>query len=153
MNFKNKKTKDNLIIGSTNSGRQRKLINEMPYTYLKDEIENKNIPERFINSVFKQNFPIMDTLIILHFIEKDGYDVSSFEIFDSIYTVKNDPYTEVYIVFKDIKKGTEFLVLYHDDVKKCQFGYYTQKGEVFSPKITIKECVDHFDSNYCFVNL
>jgi len=53
MNFKNKKTKDNLIIGSTNSGRQRKLINEMPYTYLKDEIENKNIPERFINSVFK----------------------------------------------------------------------------------------------------
>lgn len=77
----------------------------------------------------------------------------SFEIFDSIYTVKNDPYTEVYIVFKDIKKGTEFLVLYHDDVKKCQFGYCTQKGEVFSPKITIKECVDHFDSNYCFVNL
>ena len=104
MNLKNKKTKDNLIIGSTNSGRQRKLINEMPYTYLKDEIENKNIPERFINSVFKQNFPIMDTLIILHFIEKDGYDVSSFEIFDSIYTVKNDPYTEVYIVFKNIKK-------------------------------------------------
>ena len=44
----------------------------------------------------------MDTLIILHFIEKDGFDVSSFEIFDSIYTVKNDPYTEVYIVFKDI---------------------------------------------------
>ena len=28
----------------------------MPYTYLKAEIENKNIPERFINSVFKQNF-------------------------------------------------------------------------------------------------
>lgn len=56
MNFKNKKTKDNLIIGLTNSGRQRKLISEMPYTYLKAEIENKNIPERFINSVFKQNF-------------------------------------------------------------------------------------------------
>mgnify|MGYP000037427207 FL=1 len=152
MNFKNKKTKDNLIIGLTNSGRQRKLISEMPYTYLKAEIENKNIPERFINSVFKQNFPIMDTLIILHFIEKDGYDVSSFEIFDSVYTVKDDPNTEMYIVFKDIKKGTEFLVLYHDDVKKCQFGYCTKKGEVFSPKITIKECIEHYDPKHCFIS-
>ena len=55
MNFKNKKTKDNLIIGLTNSGRQRKLISEMPYTYLKAEIENKNIPERFIATVYKGN--------------------------------------------------------------------------------------------------
>ena len=69
------------LIANKNTKQSRKIVinknNE-------DEIENKNIPERFINSVFKQNFPIMDTLIILHFIEKDGYDVSSFEIFDSI---------------------------------------------------------------------
>ena len=139
-------------VKGTNRAIASNIMNNLDHA-IYNEIENKNIPERFINSVFKQNFPIMDTLIILHFIEKDGYDVSSFEIFDSIYTVKNDPYTEVYIVFKNIKKGTEFLVLYHNDVKKCQFGYCTQKGEVFSPKITIKECVDHFDSNYCFVNL
>lgn len=153
MDRKNKKINDSIITGITKSSKKRTLINEKPYTYLKEEIESKSIPEQFINLIFKENFNIMNTMTILNFIKKDGYDVSSFEIWDSIYTVKDDPYTEIYIVFKDMNKKSEFIVLYRDDVNSCQFGYCTKNGEFFSPNITIKECIEHFDSNYCFVNL
>lgn len=120
---------------------------EQPYTYLK-QLENKKITENFINSFLKANIRINDFLVILEFIKKDGYDVSSFEMFDVLNT-KDD---ELYIVFKNFNKGFEFIILYDKDVSYCQLGYYTKKGECFSPNITIKDCIDNYDPRHCFVS-
>lgn len=120
---------------------------EQPYTYLK-QLENRKITESFINSFLKANIKINDFLVILEFIKKDGSDVSSFEMIDALNT-KND---ELYFVFKDLNKGFEFIILYDEDVSHCQLGYYTKKGEYFSPDITIKDCIEHYDPKHCFIS-
>ncbi len=121
---------------------------DQPYTYLK-QLESKKITENFINSFFKANIKIDDLLTILEFIKNDGNDVSSFKMFDALHTKNN----ELYIVFKDLNKGFEFIVLYDEDVSYCQLGYYTKKGEYFSPNITIKDCIEKYDPKHCFVSL
>ena len=63
--------------------------------------------------------------------------------------IKND---ELYFVFKDLNKGFEFIILYDEDVSHCQLGYYTKKGEYFSPDITIKDCIEHYDPKHCFIS-
>ena len=84
---------------------------EHPYTYLKNIVENGKIGENFINSLFKTNIKTRDLIFVLEFIKKDGYDVSSFKAFDSFYTTDD----ELYILFKNMDKGYEFIVLYQVD--------------------------------------
>ena len=119
---------------------------EHPYTYLKNIVENVKIGENFINSLFKTNIKTRDLIFVLEFIKKDGYDVSSFKAFDSFYTTDD----ELYILFKNMDKGYEFIVLYQVDTIWCQFGYFTEKGEVFSFEITIKDCIGHYDPKHCY---
>lgn len=87
-------------------------------------------------------------------IQKDGHDISNYEMLKCHHLKNEDNYDdagELYMIFKNKLSNEEFLILYDINTLNISFGYTTKNGENFSPLYDIKTCIDHFDSNFCYL--
>lgn len=144
-NYKNR-------ISQENNARYDEIYNN-PLNWIK----SLNIPDNqlsFYNEIFTIDTSLKNIINIVMKIQKDGHDISNYEMLKCHHLKNEDNYDdagELYMIFKNKLSNEEFLILYDINTLNISFGYTTKNGENFSPLYDIKTCIDHFDSNYCYL--